>query len=126
MKHNYFFLLSYTSVHFSCSVVSDSLQPHGLQHARLPRPSPTPRACSNSCPSSQWCHPTFSSSGIPLSSCLQSFPASRSFPMSQLFGSGGQSIGASNTSNEYSGLISFRIDFLNKFPLGLILYLVTF
>ena len=64
---------------FSCSVVSDSLRPHGLQHARLPCPSPSPGACSNSCPLSQWCHPTISSSVIPFSSCLQSFPASGSF-----------------------------------------------
>ena len=70
-------------VQFSCSAVSDSLQPHGLQHARPPCPSPTPRACSNSCPSSWWCHPSISSSVIPFSSCLQSFPASGSFPMSQ-------------------------------------------
>ena len=94
---------------FSHSDVSNSLQPHGLQHARLPCPSPTPRACSNSCPSSQWCHPTISSSVIPFSSCLQSFPASRSLPMSQFLASGGQSIGvsalASGPSNEYSGLI---------------------
>ena len=74
---------------------SDSLQPQGLQQARLPCPSPTPRACSNSCASSQWCHPNISSSVIPLSSCLQSFPPSVSFPMSQFFASGGQSIGAS-------------------------------
>ena len=69
--------------------------PHGLQHARLPCPSPTPRACSNSCPSSWWCHPTISSSVAPFSSCLQSFPASGSFSMSQFFASGGQSIVAS-------------------------------
>ena len=68
----------------SRSAVSDSLQTHGLQHARLLCPSPTPRACSDSCPSSQWCHPTISSSIIPFSSCLQSFPASKSFLMSQL------------------------------------------
>ena len=80
---------------FSHSVVSDSLWPHGLQHATLPCPSPTPRACSHSCPSSQWCHPTISSSVIPFSSCFQSFPAPGSFPMSQFFASGGQSIGAS-------------------------------
>ena len=80
---------------FSHSVVSDSLQPHGLQHARLPCPSPTPGACSNSCPLSQWCHPTILSSIIPFSSCPQSFPASGSFPMSQFFTSGGQSIGVS-------------------------------
>ena len=73
---------------FSHTVVSDSLQPHGLQHARLPCPSPTPRACSNSCPSSWWYHPTISSSVLPFSSCLQSFPASGSFPMSQFFASG--------------------------------------
>ena len=72
--------------------MSDSLQPHGRQHARLPCPSPTPRACSNSCPSSQWCHPTISSSVISYSSCLQSFPASGSFLMSQFFTSGAQSI----------------------------------
>ena len=75
---------------FSCSVMSDSLRPHGLQHARLPCPSPTPRACSSPCPSSRWCHPTISSSVIPFSSCPQSFSASGSFPMSQFFASGGQ------------------------------------
>ena len=80
---------------FSFSVVSDSLWPHGLQCARLPCPSLAPGACSNSCPLSQWCHPTILSSVIPFSSCLQSFPASGSFPMSQFFTSGGQSIGAS-------------------------------
>ena len=80
---------------FSCSVVSNSLWYHGLQHTRPPCPSPTPRACSNSCPSGQWCHPTISSSVIPFSSCLQPFPASGSFQMSQLFASGGQSIGDS-------------------------------
>ena len=82
------------SVQFSHSVMSDSLRPHGLQHARPPCPLPTPRACSNSCPSSLWCHPTTSSSVIPFSSCLQSFPASGSLPMSQFFASGGQSIGS--------------------------------
>ena len=75
--------------------MSDSLRPHGLQHARPPCPSPTPGACSNSRPSSQWCHPAILSSIVPFSSCLQSFPASGSFPMNQLFASGGQSIGAS-------------------------------
>ena len=78
-----------------CSVVSNSLRPHGLQHSRLPCPSPTPRVYSNSCLLSQWCHPTISFSVIPFSSCLQSFPASGSFPMSQFFASGGQSIGVS-------------------------------
>ena len=74
----------FSSVQFSHSVVSDSLQPHGLQHTRLPCPSPPPRAYSNSCPSSWWCHPTISSSVV-LFSILQSFPASGSFPMSQFF-----------------------------------------
>jgi len=82
-------------VQLSCSVVSNSLCPHGLQHARPPCPSPTPRAYSNSCPSSWWCHPIISSSVILFSSCLQSFPASGSFPMSQFFTSSGQSIGVS-------------------------------
>ena len=83
------------SIQFSFSLMSDSLLPHGLQHTRPPCPSPNPRACSSSCPSSQWCHPNISSSVIPFSSCLQSFPASGYFPMSQFFTSGGQSIGAS-------------------------------
>ena len=97
-------------VQFSLSVESDSLQPQGLQHARLPCPSPTPRACSNSCPLSRWCHPTISSSVIPFSSCLQSFPASGSFPMSQFFSSGGQSTGAS------ASVLS--MNFQDWFPLG--------
>ena len=80
---------------YSHSVMSDFSQPHGLQHTRLLCPSLSPRACSNSCPLSQWCHPTISSSVIPFSTCLQSFPASWSFLMSRLFASGGQSIGAS-------------------------------
>ena len=79
-------------VHFSCSVMSDSLRPGALQHTRLPNPSPTPGACSNSCPSSRWCYPIISSSIIPFSSCLQSFPAAESFLMSQFFTSGGQNI----------------------------------
>ena len=83
------------SVQFSHSVVSDSLWPHGLQHARPPCPSPTPEAYSNSRPSSQWCHPTISPCVIPLFSHLQSFPGSESFPVSQFFASGSQSIGAS-------------------------------
>ena len=102
-------LPQFISVYFSRSVMSNSLRPHELQHASLPCPSPTPGACSNSCQSSQRCHPTISSSVIPFSSCLQSFQASRSFPMSQLFASGGQSIGVSassiSPSSEYSGLI---------------------
>ena len=86
------------SVQFSHLVVSDSLRPHGLQHTRPPCPSPTPRACSNSCPSSWWYHPTISSSVVPFSSCLlQSFPEPGSFPVSQFFTSGGQSIGVSGS-----------------------------
>ena len=102
------------SVQFSCSVVSDSLQPHGLQHARPPCPSPTPRTYSNSCPLSQWCHPTISSSVIPFFFCLQSFPASGSFQIViwirwPKYWSFSFSI---SPSNEYSELISFRIDWL--------------
>ena len=84
----------YVLLSFSCSVVSNSLQPHGLQHTRPPCPFPTPRVYSNSCPLSRWCHPTISSSVVPFS-CLQSFPASESFPISQFFASGGQRTGAS-------------------------------
>ena len=82
-------------VQFSCSVMSDPLQPHGLQHARLPCPSLSPRACSNSCPLSWWYHPVILSSVIPFSSCLQSFSASGSFSVSQSFTSDGQSTGVS-------------------------------
>ena len=82
-------LTLFSSVHFSHSVMSNSLWPHALQHARLPCPSPTPRACWNSCASSRWCHPTISSSVDPFSSCLQSFPAWGSFQMNQLFASDG-------------------------------------
>ena len=84
-----------SSAQLSHSVVSDFLQPHGLQHARPPCPSPTPRAYSNSCPLSLWYHPTISSSVVPFSSCLRSFPASGSFQTSQFFTSGGQSMGVS-------------------------------
>ena len=83
---------------FSLSVVSSSLQPHGLQHSRLPCSSPSPRVCSNSYPLSQWCHPTVSSSVAPFSSFLQSFPGSGSFPRSQLFASDGQSIASASAS----------------------------
>ena len=83
------------SVQFSHSVMSDSLQPHESQYARPPCPSPTPGVYPNSCPSSRWCHPAISSSVVPFFSCPQSLPASGSFPMSQLFTSGGQSIGVS-------------------------------
>ena len=86
--------MGFSSVHFSRLVVSSSLRPHGPQHARPPCQSPTPGVYSNSCPLSQWCHPTISPSDV-FSSCLQSFPASGSFLMSQFFASGGQSIGAS-------------------------------
>ena len=102
------------SVQFSCSVVSDSLRPQGLQHARLPCPSLTPRACLNSCPSSWWCYPTISSSVIPFSSCLQSFPASESFPVSPFFGSGGQNIEASALA------LVLPMNIQDWFPLGLI------
>ena len=88
------FMLCVFSAQFSCTVMSKSLWPHRLQHARLPCPSPTPGPYSNSCPLSQWCHPTISSSVVPFS-CLQSFPASRHFPVSQFFTSSGQIIGAS-------------------------------
>ena len=101
------------SVQFSCSVVSNSLWRHELQHTRPPCPSPTPGVHSNSCPSSQWCHPTVSSSVVPFSCCLQSFPGSGSFPISQLFPSGGQSIGSSASVSEYPWLTSFRIDWFD-------------
>ena len=92
--------------------MSNSLWPHGLQHTRLPCPSPTPGACSNSCPLSQWCHPTISSSVVLFSSYLQSFPASGSFPMSQFFASDGQSIGASTSAS----VLPMNIQ--DWFPLG--------
>ena len=101
------------SVQFSCSVMSDSLQPYGLQHTRLPCPSPTPGACSNSYPLSRRCHPTISSSVIPFSFCLQSFPASEHFLMSQFFASGGQSI---SISASVSGLL---MNIQDWFPSGL-------
>ena len=97
---------------WSCSVVSDSLWPHGLQHTRPPCPSPTPRVYSNSCPLSRWCHPTISSSVVPFSSHFQSFPASGSFPMSQFFESGGQSIGVSASTS----VLPMNIQ--DWFPLG--------
>ena len=84
-----------SSFQFSSSVKCESLWPHGQQHTRLPCPLPTPELCSNACASSQWCHPTISSSRIPFSSCLQSFPATGSFVLNQFFTSGGESIGAS-------------------------------
>ena len=87
--------LTFRSDQISCSVVSDSLQPHESQHGRPPCPTPTPGVHSDSHPSSQWCHPAISSSGVPFSSCPQSLPALESFPMSQLFAWGGQSTGVS-------------------------------
>ena len=102
----------YLSVQFSHSVMSNSLQPHGLQHASLPCPSLTPRACSNSLSSSQWCYPTISSSVIPFSSHLQSFPASGAVQMSQFFSSSGQSIGVSASASV------FPMNIQDWFPLG--------
>ena len=114
-----------SSVQFSHSVMSDSLQPHGLQHARLPCPSPIPGVYSNSCPLSRWCHWTISSSVVPFSSCPQSFPSSGSFQMSQFFISGGQSIGVSASASvlpkniqdwflELTGLIFFQSKGLSR------------
>ena len=108
-----------TFSHQSVSVTQSclTLQPHGLHYARLPCPSPTPRACSNSCPSTQWHHPTISSSVIPFSSCLQPFPASGSFPVSQFFAIRWPKYWSFSfnisPSNEYSRLISFRIDWFD-------------
>ena len=105
------------SVQFSRSVVSDSLPPHEPENARPPCPSPTPGVHPNPCPLSRWCPPIFLSSVVPFSSCLQFFPASGSFQMSRFFPSGGQSVGVFSfnikPSNEYSGLISFRMDWLD-------------
>ena len=115
------------SVQFSSSVVFDSLQPHELQHTRLPFPSPTPWSCSNSCPSNRWCHPTISPPVVPFSSCLQSFPASGSFQMNQFFASSGQSIGVSASASVlpkniqgwfplgFTGLISLLSKGLSRF-----------
>ena len=117
--------IQFSSVQFSRSVVSDSLQPHELQHARPPCPSPSPRVHSNSRPSSQWCHPAISSSVIPFSFCPKSLPASESFPMSQLFAWGGQSIRVSalasvlpkksqGWSSEWTGWISLQSKGLSR------------
>ena len=99
-----------SSVQFSHSVVSNSLRPHELQHARIPCTSPVPRACPNSCSLGWQCHPTISTSAVPFSSCLLSFPALGSFPMNQFFTSGGQSIGASAS--------DFPMNIQDWFPLG--------
>ena len=116
----------FSSVQFSCPVMSDSLQPHEPQHARPPCPSPTPGVHPNSCPSSQWCHPAISSSVVPFSSCPQSFPVSGSFQMSQLFTLGGQSIGVSalasvlpkntqgSSPSEWTGWISLQSKGLSR------------
>ena len=106
-------LLLLSSVHFSHSVISDSLWPHEPQHTRPPCPSPTPGVHSDSCPSSRWCHPAISSSVIPFSSCLQSFPGKESFPMSKFFASGSQSIEVSASAS----VLSMNIQ--DWFPLGL-------
>ena len=103
---------SFSSVQFSRSVVSNSLRPHGLQHIRIPCPSPTLEACSNSCPLHRWCHPTISSFVIPFSSPIQSFSASGSFPVSQFFTSSGQSIGVSASASVFPTIIQ------DWFPLG--------
>ena len=104
--------VTFSSVQFSCSVMSNSLWPHEPQNARLPYPPPTPRAYSDSCPFSWWCHPTISSSVIPFSSCLHSFPVSGSFPVSQFFAWGGQSI-------RVSALVSVLLmNIQHWFPLG--------
>ena len=111
------FIWSSSVSQFSHSVMSDTLPPREQKHARPPCPSPTPRVCPNPCPLSRWCHPTISSSVVTFSSHFQSFPASGSFQMSQFFASGGQSIGGFSfsirPSNEYSGLISFRMYWLD-------------
>ena len=115
-KDNRFTILS-KSIQFSCSVVSDTSQPHGLQHARPPCQLPTPRVYSNSCPLSQWCHPTISSSVIPFSSCLQSFPTSGNFPTGKIFTLGGQSIRVSASASilpmNIQDWFSFRMDWLD-------------
>ena len=102
----------FSSVQFCCLVVSNALQPHGLQHIRPSCPSPTPGVYSNSCPLSWWCHPTISSSVIHFSSRLQSFPAWGSFPVSQFFASGGQSIGGSALASD------LPVNIQDWFPLG--------
>ena len=114
MKMVWFYIfLNWSISQFSHSVVSNSLGLHGLQHARPPCPSPTPGVCLNSCPLCQWCHPTISSSVISFSSCLQSFPASESYPESQFSASGGQNIGVSASAS----VLAMNIQ--DWFPLGL-------
>ena len=121
-KYQFFTSSVLPSILASCVQLCD---PHGLQVTRLPCPLSTPEACSNPCPLSWQCHPIISSSVVPFSSCLQSFPASGSFQMCQLFPSGGQSIRASTSASvlpsEYSGLISLRIDWFDLFAVQEIL-----
>ena len=105
-------IIHYCSVQYSHSVMSDTLRPHGLQHTRLPSPAPTPGAYSNSCLPCRWCHSTISSSVVPFSTCVQSFPASGSFPMSRFFASGVQSIGVSGSASV------LPINIQDWFPLG--------
>ena len=123
----YWHSVQFSSVQFSRSVMSNSLWPHGLQHTRIPCPSPTPRVYSNSYPLSWWCHPTISSSVIPFSSCPQSFPGSGSFPMRQFFASDGRSFGVSASASvlpmsiqdwfpfEWTGWISLPSKGLSRF-----------
>ena len=111
-KEVIFLSVQFSSVHFSCSVMSNSLRPHELQHTRPRCPSPTPGVHLNSCPLSWWCHPTISSSVSPFYSCLQSFPESGSFPMNQFFASGNQSIGVSASAS----VLPMNIQ--DWFPLG--------
>ena len=101
---------------YTVTQLSDSLRPHGLQHTRLPCPSLSPRVCPNSCPLNRWCHSTISSSVAPFSSCSGSYPASGSFPMNQLFESGGQSIGASASASASASVLPMNIQ--AWFPLG--------
>ena len=108
----YHIFFQFSSVHFSYSAMSNSLQPCGMQHTSLPHPSPTPGACSNSRPLSWWCHPTISSSVVPFFSHLQSFPASGSFPKDQFFSSVGQSIGVSASASV------LPVNSQDWFPLG--------
>ena len=117
MLCEFYLSVQFSLVQFSLSVMSNSLRPHGLQHTRLPCPSPTPRVDSNSCPLSRWCHPTISFSAVPVSFCLQSFPESRVFSNKSVlrirwpkYWSFSFSI---HPSNEHSGLISFRMDWLD-------------
>ena len=112
LSNKHYATFQFSSVQSSCSVMSDSLWPHGLQHARPSCPSPTPRVYSNSCPLSWWCHPTISSFVVPFSSLLLSFPVSGSFPMSQFFASGGLSIGVSASTSV------FPVNIQDWFPLG--------